>query len=84
MEARAEAPVVELLTREGCHLCAAARATLDEVCGRLGVPWTERGIDDDPELRHRFGEEVPVLMIDGVQRDFWVIDPARLAGLLGA
>jgi hypothetical protein len=35
-------------------------------------------VDDDAELRERFAEEIPVVLVDGVQRDFWKIDEARL------
>ncbi|WP_344882634.1 glutaredoxin family protein [Zhihengliuella alba] len=76
------APEVVLLTRSGCHLCSEARGTVESVTARLGLAWSERSIDDDAELAARFAEEVPVLMVDGVQRDFWVIDPVRLERLL--
>lgn len=75
-------PELLLLTRPGCHLCQGAREVLDRVSADLGVPWQERSITDDPELQERFAEEIPVLMIDGVQRDFWQIDEARLRRLL--
>ena len=77
-------PELLLLTRPGCHLCQAAREVLDRVSADLGVPWQERSIADDPQLQERFAEEIPVLMIDGVQRDFWQIDEARLRRLLAA
>ncbi|GHD03032.1 glutaredoxin family protein [Zhihengliuella salsuginis] len=78
------APRVELITRQGCHLCEDARKTVADVVARHGMAWRELSIDDDEQLRARFAEEVPVLMIDGVQRDFWVIDPDRLERLLSA
>jgi glutaredoxin len=71
-----------LLTKPGCHLCQAARETVASVAGELGVSWEEKNILDDPELSRRFAEEIPVVMIDGVQRDFWHIDPERLRRLL--
>lgn len=82
--ASARVPELLLLTRPGCHLCQAARDVLDRVSADLGIPWQERSIEDDPRLREQFAEEIPVLMIDGVQRDFWQIDEARLRRLLGA
>ncbi|MBM6620084.1 glutaredoxin family protein [Micrococcaceae bacterium RIT802] len=84
MESSEPATRVRLLTKSGCHLCAAARQTVESVTRRHGVAWDEVLIDDDPELVRRFGEEVPVLLVDGVQRDFWVIDPLRLEKLIGA
>ena len=73
-----------LLTKPGCHLCEAARRTVAEVAGELGIPWREQSILGDAELERRFAEEIPVVMIDGVQRDFWHIDPDRLRRLLTA
>jgi glutaredoxin len=73
-----------LLTKPECHLCDEARRTVAAVAGELGVPWVEKSILEDPALEARFAEEIPVVMIDGVQRDFWHIDPARLRRLLTA
>jgi len=80
----AAVPDVALLVRDGCHLCADAIAVVDEVCTRLGVPWRAVDVAGDPALAERHAEEIPVLMVDGVQRDFWRIDPLRLERLLAA
>ena len=77
-------PKVELLTRTGCHLCEDARAVLTRVTAELQLPWTETNIAGNPELTARFAEEVPVVLVDGVQRDFWHIDPVRLQSVLRA
>ncbi|MCC9144737.1 MULTISPECIES: glutaredoxin family protein [unclassified Arthrobacter] len=77
-------PEVVLLTRQGCHLCEDARLVLNRVGEELGMVWQERSAEDHPDLAARFGEEIPVLFIDGVQRDFWTIDETRLRRLLGA
>jgi glutaredoxin len=71
-------PDVVLLTKADCHLCAAARAAVDRVTAGLGIGWREQPVDDDAELRERFAEEIPVVLVDGVQRDFWKIDEVRL------
>ncbi|MCJ8503584.1 glutaredoxin family protein [Kocuria flava] len=76
------APAVTLLTRPGCHLCEAARAAVARVTGDLGLGWTELDVDQDPELARRHAEEIPVVLVDGVPRDFWQIDERRLARLL--
>ncbi|MFJ2619604.1 glutaredoxin family protein [Glutamicibacter sp. NPDC087344] len=73
---------IQLLVRQGCHLCEAARSTVSEVTGRLGMQFTELDIDSNPQLLERHHEEVPVLLINGEVRDFWTIDPARLERLL--
>ncbi|MDO5743307.1 MAG: glutaredoxin family protein [Micrococcaceae bacterium] len=73
---------ISLLVRSGCHLCGAAAKTLDEVTHRLGYTWQSVDIEQDPDLLARHSEEVPVLLVDGRVRDFWVIDAQRLESLL--
>ncbi|MHA7261779.1 glutaredoxin family protein [Arthrobacter sp. TMN-37] len=75
-------PDVVLVTKPQCHLCEDARAVVDRVTTSLGLRWREQSVTDAPELLERFAEELPVLMIDGVQRDFWTIDEERLRRLL--
>jgi glutaredoxin len=75
---------ITLLVRSGCHLCKAAAETLDEVTSRLNYTWQSVDIDQDPELLARHSEEVPVLLVDGRVRDFWVIDAQRLEALLSS
>lgn len=80
--ARPVQPEIVLLTKPECHLCADARTVVARVAAELGLPWQERSVVDHPELLEKFAEEIPVLMIDGVQRDFWRIDEGRLRRLL--
>ena len=75
---------IQLLVREGCHLCQAARETVAEVTGRLHMEFSELDIDQDPQLLAKHHEEVPVLLIDGEVRDFWYIDAQRLERLLSS
>jgi hypothetical protein len=82
MPVPAPRPDVVLITKADCHLCAEARAAVGRVTQALGIGWREQSIDSDPALRERFAEEIPVVLVDGVQRDFWTIDEARLAGVL--
>lgn len=74
---------VVLLGRAGCHLCDEARQVVREVCERVGATWEERDVDADPALS-RFGDLVPVVMVDGIQQGFWRIDPERLERALEA
>ena len=75
-------PQVVLNTKADCHLCAAARTAVGRVTAALGLEWTEELVDHQPELRERYAEEIPVVLVDGVQRDFWKIDEARLERVL--
>jgi glutaredoxin len=74
---------VTLYSRPGCHLCDEARAVIEAVCAELGESYEEISIDDDPELRERFTEEVPVTFVDGRQHDFWRVSADRLRAALG-
>jgi hypothetical protein len=82
MATPAPLPEVVLITKADCHLCAEARAAVDRVTAGLGIAWTEKSVDDDAALRERFAEEIPVVLVNGIQRDFWKIDEARLARTL--
>lgn len=77
----ADARVV-VYTREGCHLCAVAEEQVAQVCAATGDTWVRVDIDDDPDLRERFTEQVPVTFVDGAQHDFWRVDPDRLRAAL--
>jgi glutaredoxin len=73
---------VTLYSRPGCHLCDDARAVVERVCADLGEEFVELSIDDDPALQERYGEEIPVTLVDGRQHDFWRVDEQRLRAAL--
>jgi glutaredoxin len=52
---------VTLYTRQGCHLCEDAEALLR----RLGYDASLVDVDENPDLKHRYGERVPVIAVDG-------------------
>ena len=60
----APAPVT-LYTRTDCHLCDQARALLDALAEDLGFGVEAVDIDGDAELRARYGEAVPVIVVGG-------------------
>jgi glutaredoxin len=58
---------VTLYTRRGCHLCEEAKqAMLAAGCERQ-YTLREIDIDLDPELARRYGWDIPVVLIDGVE-----------------
>lgn len=73
---------VTFYTRPGCHLCEDALVVVERVCADLGESYEVVSVDDDDELRERFGDEVPVTFVDGSQHDFWRVDEARLRAAL--
>jgi glutaredoxin len=74
---------VTLIGKPGCHLCDAARETVALVCAEAGARWEERDIEQDEELYARYWEQIPVVLVDGAQHDFWRVDPKRLRAALG-
>ena len=76
---------VRLYSKPGCHLCDDARVIVARVCEQAGTTYDEVDISEDPELMHRFGEQIPVTFVDGSQHDYWRVDEGRLtAALRGA
>ena len=58
---------VTIYTRPGCHLCEEAKAAIQE-SGRDGEFIIEEvNIDGDPDLRERYGHDIPVVFINGVK-----------------
>lgn len=73
---------VTLYSRAGCHLCDVARVVIAQVCEELGEAFTEVDITTDDDLVARYGEEIPVTLVDGRQHDFWRVDAVRLRAAL--
>ncbi|WP_234354058.1 glutaredoxin family protein [Janibacter massiliensis] len=76
---------MELLTREGCHLCAVVEETVAEVCCERGTGWVVIDLDrqGDPDLLARWTDLVPVVLVDGIEVAHWELDPRILRRALG-
>ena len=74
---------VQLLTREGCHLCVPAAETLTRIAGEAGLPVELVDVDGDPELRAEYGDRVPVVLLDGREHSYFTVDVGRLRRDLG-
>lgn len=75
-------PRLTLLTRAGCHRCGPAREALAAVRAATGVEWAETDIDQDAELREEYGDQVPVVLVDGQFAAAYVIDSEMLIAAL--
>ena len=73
---------VTLITREGCHLCNAAEATVRQLQPELGYALDIRDVDADPALKAEFSDRVPVVLIDGAEHGYWRIEEARFRNAL--
>jgi glutaredoxin len=75
---------VTLIGKPGCHLCETARDVIATVAGELGVEWEEVSILEDPELQRRYAEQIPVVLVDGREHEYWRVDERRLRQALAA
>jgi glutaredoxin len=73
---------ITLLTRAGCHLCDDARAVLHRVAAEVGTPVWERDVDSDAGLRARYGDWVPVILIDDKDHGYYRVEEGRLRAAL--
>jgi glutaredoxin len=73
-----ESARITLLTRPGCHLCDFAREALARVRADTGVDWVEVNVASDPELERDYGSRIPVVLLDGVEHDYFRVDEERL------
>ena len=73
-----ESARITLIGKPGCHLCDDARVVVARVAEDTGVGWTELSILDDEKLAELYWEQIPVVLVDGAQHDFWRVDEQRL------
>ncbi|MGN6415597.1 glutaredoxin family protein [Flexivirga sp.] len=71
-------PRITLIGKPGCHLCDDARAVIERVCADTGESFTEHDILQEPELLAAYAEQIPVILVDGKQHDYWRVDEQRL------
>jgi len=74
--------VITVFTRHGCHLCDVALEVLEGMSDELHFEIEEIYIDANMELEKLYGEQVPVIHIDGVHHDFFRVDPERFKSSL--
>jgi glutaredoxin len=68
---------VTVYSRSGCHLCEIAidriKSTMDDLKFELDI----KLIDNDIKLQEEYGEQVPVILIEGKVHDYWRVDLER-------
>ena len=68
---------VKVYSRSGCHLCEIAVDRINSVKEELDFSLEVELIDSSVELEQEYGEQVPVIMIDGKVHDYWRVDLER-------
>ena len=73
---------ITVMSKPGCHLCEAVMEVVQRVVGlRAAVLIEEIDITQELSLMEKYGEEVPVVLVDGVERFRGKVDPGKLAQL---
>lgn len=75
---------VIVYTRQGCHLCDDALVEVRREQERRGFALQVVDVDGDPELVARYGECVPVVLVDGKLRFRGRVNRVLLERLLRA
>jgi glutaredoxin len=60
-------PTVTIYTRPGCHLCEEAKAAIQASGCDGEYSIEEVNIDENSALRERYGNDIPVIFINGVK-----------------
>ncbi len=67
-----------LYGRRECHLCEVAKEAVERLQRRLDFDVEEHDVDDHPDWVRRFGDEVPVGVIDDRKVFKFRVDPDKL------
>jgi glutaredoxin len=81
-----EVIAISIYTRPGCHLCDEMKAAINRVSQSRSVPVVIEEIDisSDAELERRYGQEIPVLLIEGRKAAKYRVSEEELTRILSA
>ena len=68
---------VSIYSRSNCHLCEVALEVLNQMRSELDFNITKILIDGNLELEEKYGEQVPVILINDKPHDYFRVDPER-------
>ena len=74
--------VITVFGRHSCHLCEVAVEVLEGMQTELNFEIEKIYIEGNTELEKLYGEQVPVIHIDGVHHDFFRVDAERFKSSL--
>jgi glutaredoxin len=67
-------PQVEIYSRPGCHLCDEAKEVIERVRQRIAFGLTIINIETDRELEKKYGEQIPVVFVNGIKAFKYHVD----------
>jgi glutaredoxin len=68
---------VDIYSRPGCHLCDEAKEVIERVGRRVAFTLRVINIETDPELEKKYGEEIPVVFVNGMLAFKYRVDDAE-------
>jgi glutaredoxin len=71
-----------LYGRTDCHLCAEMRAIVEAVIQEIPATVEEIDVDGDPALAAAYGDQVPVLCVNGRKAFKYRVDASALRARL--
>jgi glutaredoxin len=74
--------VITLYSKPGCHLCDDAREALTRLQKVQPFDLEEVNILDEPGLQADYGEQIPVILLNGTFVFEYAVDETRLRQLL--
>lgn len=75
-------PTVEILSKPDCHLCHEAKALLQELQASHPFSLHELNVTLRTDLLERYGEEIPVVFINGQKAFKYRVDPKQFVRAL--
>jgi len=69
---------IDIYSRPGCHLCDEAKEVVERVRARFPFSLRVINIETDPELEKSYGEQIPVVFINGNKAFKYHVDEAEL------
>ena len=73
---------VTVYSRTGCHLCEVAIDQIISVKNDSNFNLEIKLIDNDADLEKKYGEQVPVILIDDQPHDYWRVDLERFTSAI--
>ena len=75
---------VTVYSRTGCHLCDAAIDQINSVKSDSNFNLEIKLIDNNADLEKKYGEQVPVILIDDQPHDYWRVDLNRFTSAINS
>ena len=76
-------PKLTLYSRQDCCLCDEMKSIIHQVAAKTALDLVEIDVDNDDELKAKYGSEVPVLFIEGRKAFKYRLTARELEGKLG-